>query len=50
MFGKTKFGVLRTTYLIGPDGQILAVFENVRPDGHAREVLDLLENRDLKET
>jgi len=33
----------RTTFVIG-DGEILTVYESVRPDGHAREVLsDLLE-------
>jgi peroxiredoxin Q/BCP len=35
-------GVLRTTYLIGPDGKILKVFEKVRPAQHSREVLAAL--------
>lgn len=41
-FGKQYEGVLRTTYLIGPDGKILKVFENVKPDGHSAEVLEAL--------
>ena len=40
--GKTHIGVLRTTFLIGPDGSILKVFENVKPDGHANEVFAAL--------
>lgn len=44
VFGRTSVGVFRTTYVIDPEGQIVQVFENVRPDGHAREVLELLEN------
>ena len=40
--GKTHIGVLRTTFLIGPDGNIIKVFENVKPDGHAAEVFAAL--------
>jgi thioredoxin-dependent peroxiredoxin len=39
MYGKKVMGVARTTFLIGPDGKIVHVFENVKPDGHAEEVL-----------
>ena len=39
MYGKTVIGIARTTFLIGPDGAIAHVFENVKPDGHAEEVL-----------
>ena len=48
VWGKKKFmgreymGVLRTTFLIGPDGNILKVFENVKPDGHSAEILEAL--------
>lgn len=37
--GKAYEGVLRTTFLLGPDGTILRVFENVRPAEHSAEVL-----------
>jgi peroxiredoxin Q/BCP len=40
--GREYEGVLRTTFLIGPDGNILKVFENVKPDGHSAEVLAAL--------
>jgi thioredoxin-dependent peroxiredoxin len=40
--GKEYDGVFRTTFLVGPDGVILKVFENVKPDGHSKEVLEAL--------
>ncbi len=39
MYGKPVTGVERTTYLIGSDGRLLHVFANVKPQGHAQEVL-----------
>lgn len=42
MYGKEYEGIFRTTFLIGPDGNILRVFENVKPDGHSAEVLAAL--------
>jgi thioredoxin-dependent peroxiredoxin len=41
--GKEYEGIYRTTFLIGPDGQIVKVFENVKPDGHSKEVLEALQ-------
>ena len=40
--GRLYEGVLRTTFLIGPDGRILKVFERVKPDGHSAEILAAL--------
>jgi len=40
MYGKTFFGVIRTTYLIGPDGRIARLWPKVKVDGHAAEVLE----------
>ena len=40
--GKEYDGVFRTTFLIGADGVVLKVFENVKPDGHSAEVLAAL--------
>ena len=37
--GKSYEGVLRTTFLINPEGKIIKVFENVKPDGHSDEIL-----------
>ncbi len=39
MYGKKFLGIARTTFVIGPDGKIEKIFENVKPDGHAEEVL-----------
>jgi len=37
--GREYMGVLRTTFVIGPDGRIKKVFENVKPADHSVEVL-----------
>ena len=42
MYGKKVWGVSRTTFVIGPDGKIQHIFENVKPDGHAEQVLAYL--------
>ena len=42
MYGKKVKGIARTTFVIGPDGRIAKVFQNVKPDGHAEEVLAAL--------
>lgn len=42
MYGKPVTGVERTTFLIGSDGRLLHTFANVKPQGHAEEVLALL--------
>jgi peroxiredoxin Q/BCP len=38
--GRTYMGVLRTTFLIDEKGKIKKIFEKVKPDEHAREVLE----------
>ena len=40
MYGKTFMGMVRTTYLLGPDGTILRVWPKVKVKGHAEEVLE----------
>jgi peroxiredoxin Q/BCP len=42
--GRSYDGVLRTTFLIGPDGMILKAWENVKPDGHSGQVLEALKS------
>ena len=42
MYGKKVMGVARTTFVIGPDGKIDHIFEKVKPEGHAEEVLAYL--------
>jgi peroxiredoxin Q/BCP len=40
MYGRTFMGVLRNTYLIGPDGKVARIWEKVKVAGHAEEVLE----------
>ncbi|HNZ00242.1 MAG TPA: thioredoxin-dependent thiol peroxidase [Anaerolineaceae bacterium] len=48
VWGRKKFmgreydGVFRTTFLINPEGIIVKTFNNVKPDGHATEVLSAI--------
>jgi thioredoxin-dependent peroxiredoxin len=42
MYGKKVKGIARTTFVIGPDGRIQHIFNNVKADGHAEEVLSYL--------
>ncbi|MBK7351931.1 MAG: thioredoxin-dependent thiol peroxidase [Gemmatimonadetes bacterium] len=46
MYGRRYFGILRTSFVIGPTGKVIRVFEKVKPKGHAAEVLAIL--RELK--
>ncbi|MCK5315096.1 MAG: thioredoxin-dependent thiol peroxidase [Anaerolineales bacterium] len=41
-FGREYQGIYRTTFLIGPEGDILKVFKNVKPAKHSAEVLQTL--------
>ena len=38
--GREYEGVFRTTYIIGPEGKIKRVFENVKPADHSEQVLE----------
>src|SRR3984893_7394600 len=42
MYGKKVMGVVRTTFIIGPDGKIKHIFHKVKAEGHAEEVLAYL--------
>ena len=42
MYGRTYQGVLRSTVLINTEGLVARVFRNVKPKGHAAEVLAAL--------
>lgn len=39
-YGRTYMGMVRTTYLIGPDGRIAQVWPKVKVKGHAAAVLE----------
>jgi len=38
--GREYEGVFRTTFVIGPEGEIVKVFEKVKPTDHSQEVLE----------
>ena len=40
--GKSYEGILRTTFLIDSQGEIVKVFENVKPAEHSAEILAIL--------
>jgi peroxiredoxin Q/BCP len=40
--GRSFIGIVRSSYLIGPDGTIAQVWDNVKAKGHASEVLNVL--------
>lgn len=44
MYGKLVKGITRTTFVIGPDGKIKHIFNNVKAEGHAEEVLAWLKS------
>jgi len=44
MYGKKVMGIARTTFVIAPDGKIAHIFNNVKADGHAEEVLEYLKS------
>ncbi|MDE2435733.1 MAG: peroxiredoxin [Sphingomonadales bacterium] len=39
-YGRAYMGMVRTTYLVGPDGRIAQVWNKVKVKGHAAEVLE----------
>jgi len=41
-YGRTYEGILRTTFVIGADGVVRKVFQNVKPATHAADVLAAL--------
>jgi peroxiredoxin Q/BCP len=44
MYGKKVMGIARTTFVIDKEGKIAKIFENVKPEGHAEEVLAALKD------
>jgi thioredoxin-dependent peroxiredoxin len=41
-YGQSYWAILRTSFLVGPDGKVAHVWKDVKPDGHATEVLAAL--------
>ena len=42
--GREFMGILRTTFLIDPNGKIVKIWDNVKVKDHAKEVLDALKS------
>ena len=42
MYGRKVLGVVRSTFLISPDGRIAQAWRGVKVPGHAQAVLDAL--------
>ena len=42
MYGKKYMGTERSTFVIGPDGKIKAIFRKVKPEEHATQILAAL--------
>jgi len=42
MYGKKVIGVARSTFLIDEQGKIQKIFTNVKPEGHADQILESL--------
>jgi len=41
-YGRTYFGIIRSSFLVGPDGRVRVAWPRVKADGHAAQVLEAL--------
>jgi peroxiredoxin Q/BCP len=42
-YGKPYMGIQRATFLVDPDGRVARRWPKVKPEGHAQQVLDALD-------
>jgi peroxiredoxin Q/BCP len=42
MYGKKVLGVIRSTFVVAPDGKVARAFKGVKVDGHAEKVLETI--------
>lgn len=49
LYGRTSIGMIRSTFLIGPDGNLLKVWKRARAAGHGEAVLAAIRNIKKKE-
>ena len=42
LYGKEYMGIVRSTFVIDPNGEILKQWDKVKVDGHAEEVLEFI--------
>lgn len=45
LYGKVSMGIVRSTFLVGPDGRIARIWDPVKVKGHAAEVLEAVTAR-----
>ena len=43
LYGKRSLGVVRTTFLLDPEGKVVRIWNNVKALGHAEKVLAALD-------
>lgn len=48
MYGKTYMGIIRSTFIIDPDGKVAAEFKNIRVKGYIEKVMEKLEELKAK--
>ena len=44
LYGQKSMGIVRTTFIIDPEGSIRNIFPKVKVEGHSREILDALKS------
>jgi peroxiredoxin Q/BCP len=42
LYGKESIGLIRSSFLVGPDGRVVRAWPKVKADGHAEQVLEAL--------
>jgi peroxiredoxin Q/BCP len=42
MYGRSFWGIERSTFIIGPDGRLKAIFPRVKVDGHSSHVMEAI--------
>jgi thioredoxin-dependent peroxiredoxin len=47
-YGKSYMGIQRATFLVDPDGRIARRWPRVKPEGHAQQVLDALDEEQAR--
>jgi len=47
--GKEYYGTIRSTFVIDETGTVIKEFRDVKPEGHAKEVLEFIENYEEKD-
>ena len=49
MYGKESYGVIRSTFIIDPEGRVAHIWRRVKVDGHANAVIEMLQKLQGKE-